>query len=184
MYLQNEELFLRQNTDKAKTTEVLEYLGRHIETPGILYLSGGASAVLIGWRERTVDIDCKFDPEPQGIYEALQSAKEKLDVNIELASPDHFIPPVPDWVERSIFIGQFGKLEVYHYDFYSQALAKIERGHKRDLLDVERMVEGGLIVRSEVGAYFQKIVPEILKYPSINQTAFEIKVNRFLNQGS
>lgn len=172
---------MRQETDKEKTTKVLEYLGQHIKTPGTLYLTGGASAVLIGWRDRTIDIDCKFDPEPDGIYEALQQAKEKLDVNIELASPDHFIPPVPDWDKRSQFIGRFGKLDVYHYDFYSQALAKLERGHERDLSDVEKMMENGLIERDKVGDYFEKIKGGLIKYPSINNTAFSKKIERFLN---
>lgn len=175
---------MRQETDRIKTKKVLEYLGSHIKTSGTLYITGGASAVLIGWREQTIDIDCKFDPEPTGIYEALQQAKEKLDVNIELASPDHFIPPLPDWVKRSQFVGRFGKLDVYHYDFYSQALAKIERGHQRDLSDVENMVQHGLIERIKVGEFFQKIECELLKYPSINQKSFSKKVELFLNQES
>lgn len=174
--------FLRQETDKAKTEEFLEYLGKHIKTGGILYLTGGASAVLIGWRDRTVDIDCKFDPEPQGIYEALQQVKEELNINVELASPDHFIPPLPDWAKRSQFIGKFGKLEVYHYDFYSQALAKIERGLQRDLEDVESMVQHGLIERKKVVEFFQKIVSDLMKYPGIDQKAFLKKVERFLKQ--
>ena len=175
---------MSQETNKIKTEEVLEYLGQHIKTPGTLYITGEASAVLIGWRDRTVDIDCKFDPEPGGVYEALQQAKEKLDVNIELASPDHFSPPVPDWATRSQYIGRYGKLTVYHYDFYSQALAKIERGHQRDLLDVESMVKLGLVDRKKIGEYYQKIEGELLKYPSINQEAFSRKIERFLNQGS
>lgn len=173
---------MRLETDKIKTQKVLEYLGQHIKTPGTLYITGGASAVLIGWRDQTIDIDCKFEPEPGGVYEALQQAKEKLDVNIELASPDHFIPPVPDWMKRSQFIGRYGKLDVYHYDFYSQALAKIERGHQRDLLDVESMVAHGLVDRKKIGEFFRQIESALLKYPSINQKAFSIKIERFLNQ--
>ena len=32
-----------------------------------------------------------------------------------------------------------------HYDLYAQALAKVERGHARDLADVEAMLERGLV---------------------------------------
>jgi hypothetical protein len=40
----------------------------------------------------------------------------------------------------------------YHYDFYSQALAKIERGHSQDRVDVaailaRRLVEPGGSIR-------------------------------------
>ncbi|MCX6126255.1 MAG: hypothetical protein NTV34_16100 [Proteobacteria bacterium] len=141
---------MRQETTKIKTIELLAYLGNQIQSEGSLYLTGGATAVLIGWRDKTIDVDCKFEPEPKGIFEAIQRAKEKFDINIELASPDHFIPTIPDWDKRSHFIGKFGKLTVYHYDFYSQALAKIDRGHERDLLDVENMVRLGLIDRQKV----------------------------------
>lgn len=171
---------LRQDTNREKTVKLFEYLGSRIKTSGTLYLTGGASAVLVGWRDRTVDVDCKFHPEPQGIYEALQEAKEKLDINIELAAPDHFIPPVPGWDSRSKFVGRYGQLDVYHYDFYSQALAKIERGHNRDLSDVESMVTLGLIEREKVGEFFQAIAGDLLRYPSINQKAFAKKVHDFL----
>lgn len=33
-----------------------------------------------------------------------------------------------------------GKLTVYHYDLCSQALARVERGHDRDLADVVAMI--------------------------------------------
>ena len=65
-----------------------------------------------------------------------QILKDRLDVNIELASPDDFIPALPGWQERSTFIAQVGKVTFLHYDFYAQALAKIERGHDFDLSDV------------------------------------------------
>lgn len=175
---------MRQLTDKIATEKFLEFLGSNIKGPGKLYLTGGASAVLIGWRDRTVDIDCKFDPEPLGVFEAIQEAKLKLDINVELAAPDHFIPPLPQWMARSKFIGLFGKLEVYHYDFYAQALSKIERNHDRDIKDVEQMVTHGLINRQEIGTYFKSIASDLLRYPGINQTAFAEKVQRFLRGGS
>ena len=173
---------MRQDTDKLKTTELLKYLGAHIRTPGTLFLTGGATAILIGWRERTIDVDCKFDPEPQGIYESLQRAKEKFDINIEMASPDLFIPPLPGWRDRSQFVGKFGLLEVYHYDFYSQAMAKIERGHLRDDSDVENMVRLGLVERKKLGEYFQAIAQDLIRYPSISQKAFAEKIARFLKR--
>ena len=60
-------------------------------------------------------------------------------MNVELASPDDFIPEVPGWQERSRFIQQEGKLTFFHYDFYAQALAKIERRHTIDEEDNENL---------------------------------------------
>lgn len=78
-----------------------------------------------------------------GIFEAIRDAKELLKLNIELACPDDFIPPLPDWESRSQFIVRFGSIDFCHYDFYAQALSKIARGHVRDLADVQSMFDHG-----------------------------------------
>lgn len=49
----------------------MRHLGSAVRSPGRIYLVGGSSAVLVGWRETTVDVDLKLDPEPAGAFEAL-----------------------------------------------------------------------------------------------------------------
>jgi len=171
---------MRSDTDIEKTKKLLEYLGKHVLGPGRLYLTGGATALLHGIRGTTVDIDCKFDPEPKGVFEAIQNAKLDLDMNIELASPDHFIPPLPGWAERSQFVGKYGLLEVYHYDYYSQALAKIERGHNRDVRDVSAMAAKGLVKIERFMSYFEQIEADLIRYPGIDPKAFRKKIEAFL----
>src|SRR5689334_17455185 len=126
---------------EALTAETLQAfmsaLADEARTPGRIYLVGGASAVLLGWRSSTIDVDLKIVPESDEILRALPRLKERLRINVELASPDDFIPALPGWQERSRFIQQAGKLAFYHYDFYAQALAKIQRGHAVDLGDVK-----------------------------------------------
>ena len=56
---------------------------------------GGCTAVSVGWRTNTIDIDLALDPKPPGAFEAIRILKEELDVNVELASPADFIPPLP-----------------------------------------------------------------------------------------
>ena len=63
-----------------------------MQSPGRVYLTGGATAVLHGWREMTIDIDLKADPQPAGFFEAIAHVKESESVNVELASTDDFIP--------------------------------------------------------------------------------------------
>ncbi|MCZ7683003.1 MAG: hypothetical protein M5U28_31025 [Sandaracinaceae bacterium] len=63
---------------------------------------GGATAITYGWRELTIDIDLRLDPEPPGAFEAIARLKDELDVNVELASPMDFLPEVPGWRERSV----------------------------------------------------------------------------------
>lgn len=94
-----------------------------------VYFTGGVTAVLMGWRESTIDIDLIFLPELDEMFRAIPELKEKIGINIELACPSDFIPELPGWIERSAYISSEGNVDFYHYDPYSQALAKIERGH-------------------------------------------------------
>lgn len=49
--------------------------------------------------------------------------------------------------ERSAFIRRVGEVDFRHFDFYSQVLAKLERGHERDMLDARAFVAEGLVDR-------------------------------------
>jgi hypothetical protein len=48
---------MRSNVDSQKIKKLMEALGREARGPGTIYFAGGASALLIGWRSSTVDID-------------------------------------------------------------------------------------------------------------------------------
>jgi len=74
--------------DEAKLQRLMAEVGRRARGPGRIYLTGGATALLFGWRSSTVDVDIKLDPEPPGVFEAIASLKNELDVNVELASPE------------------------------------------------------------------------------------------------
>jgi hypothetical protein len=115
----------------------MKALGRTGKTNARIYFVGGVSAVLLGWRESTIDIDLKLIPEASEILKALTDLKERLQINVELASPDDFIPAVPGWEERSGFIAREGSIDFFHYDFYAQALAKIERGHSASRMNMK-----------------------------------------------
>lgn len=167
---------MRGESDRAKIERFMAELGRRVNGPARIYLTGGSTAVLEGWREMTVDVDLKALPEVAGLFEAIAEVKDAVDVNIELASPDDFIPPLPGWQERSVFIARHGNLDFFHYDPYSQALAKIERGHTRDLRDVAAMMERGLIERGRLLRFFEQIEPNLIRYPAIEPAAFRTSV--------
>jgi len=82
--------------------------------PGRIYLTGGATAVLRGWRASTVDIDLRIVPESDRILRSIPDLKEALHVNVELASPADFLPELPGWQERSVFIAREGRLDFFH----------------------------------------------------------------------
>ncbi len=133
---------------------------------------GGATAVLVGWRETTLDVDLKLDPEPPGAFEAIAALKDDLGVNIELAAPDDFIPALPGWRDRSPYVAACGAVEFFHYDLYSQALAKVERGHETDRRDVREMLGRGLVDRDELRKLFDAIEPHLVRYPAVDPAGF------------
>jgi len=141
-----------------------------------VYLTGGASAVLLEWRQSTIDVDLKIEPERDEVLRAIPQLKDRLELNVELASPGDFIPELPGWRDRSLFIVREGNLFFHHYDFYSQALSKLERRHARDLDDVIQMHARGLIDPARLREFFAAIEPQLYRYPAIDPRAFRAAV--------
>ena len=138
---------------------------------------GGTSAVLVGWRPTTIDVDLVMRPESDEMLRAIPALKERMQINVELASPDQFIPVLPGWEERSPVITTIGEATIRHYDFVAQALAKIERAHTRDLADVLSMVAYGLITPDSVRDTFSRIEPELYRFPAIDPETFRNAVD-------
>ena len=172
---------MRPPVTSEKIVGLMVALGQLVTGPGAIFFTGGVTALLHGWRETTIDIDLKAMPEPPGLYEALAELKERENVNIELASPDDFIPEVPGWRERSLFIARHGDIDFYHYDPYAQALAKIERGHERDQNDVEDMIKAGLVKRDRLRELFAQIEPGLIRFPAIDAKVFRASVEQVLS---
>src|SRR5712671_4026832 len=169
---------MRQPLTAENLHVFMKALAASVTTPSCIYLVGGATAVLLGWRTSTIDIDLKIVPESDEILRRLPELKEQLHLNIELASPGDFIPELPGWQERSLFIQQEGKLAFYHYDFYAQALAKIERGHQMDLQDVEHLIAQGLVDQKRLLELFTMIEDHLYRYVSIDGPTFRRAVER------
>jgi hypothetical protein len=170
---------MRSETNRDKLAAFMAALGGRVSGPGRIYLTGGATALLHGWRDTTIDVDLKADPEPPGLFEALAVLKDELDINIELACPDQFIPALPGWRERSIHIAREGQLDFYHYDPCGQALSKIQRGHPRDLKDVHSMIESKLVETGQLKSLFEIIEPALIRYPAIDPGTFRQQVLEF-----
>lgn len=167
---------MRPPVDESRLRELARELGRIAREPVRIYLTGGSTAVLEHWRESTVDVEMRFEPENDDLLRALPALKERLHVNIELASPPDFVPELPGWRERSPLVFQEGQVAVHHFDLYSQALAKVERGFAQDLEDVQTMVERKLFDLGRLRKLYEQIEPELYRYPAIEPAAFRRKV--------
>ena len=173
---------MRQKVTLTRLEEFMKALGSGVTDAARVFLVGGASAVLLGWRDSTIDVDLKLVPENDEILRKLPALKERLQLNIELASPDDFIPELPGWQERSRFIRQEGKLTFLHYDFYAQALAKIERGHETDLRDVRNLIKSDLIDPKRLLELFSQIEDLLHKYPALDAPSFRRAVESIVSR--
>lgn len=167
---------MRELTDRERVLAFMRETGMIATTPARIYLTGGSSAVLLDWRGSTVDIDIKIVPENETILRGIPMLKERLRVNVELASPDDFLPSLPGWEERSKYIGREGKIDFFHYDFYSQCLAKIERDHAQDRDDVRKMIDSGLVDRTRLLDLFRRIEEMLFRFPSVDARTFRERV--------
>jgi hypothetical protein len=171
---------VREFADAARIRRFMLSLGQAAPAEGICYLTGGATAVLFGWRTTTLDIDIRLEPEQDELLRSLVRIKDELAVNVELASPADFIPLPGGWRERSQLLDRVGRLSFRHFDLHSQALAKLERGHTQDLQDVREMLSRGLVGAPRLRTYFAEIEPALYRFPAIDATDFRRSVDETL----
>ena len=168
---------MRELADAARIERFMRELGRAARSEGRVYLTGGATAVLHGWRDSTIDVDIKLIPDSDELLREIPRLKKDLDLNIELAAPSDFIPLPAGWEERSPLIRREGKLSFHHFDPVAQALSKAERGHAQDRIDVHEMIESGLVDPADAKAQFIRIEPELYRFPALDPESFRAAVN-------
>lgn len=171
---------MRTTVDAERVRAFARALASAAESDATLYLTGGATAVLEGWRAMTIDVDVRLEPEADALFRRIAELKNELDINVELASPPDFIPELPEWRERSPLILTEGRLAVRHFDPYSQALSKIERGFSEDLADVSEMIKRKMVEPAKLRELFEVIEPSLYRYPAIDPAAFRSKVEQAL----
>lgn len=156
------------------TADMLREFMRSVRCSTPIYLCGGASAVLLGWRATTRNIDLMTDDDHA--LRAIAEVKARFNIVVKLASPAHFVPELLEWQERSIAIdGVF-----LHFDFYTQCLAKLERDHDIDRHDVSAMVRDGFVDPKRLVALFN--AASLLRYPAIHAPALRARVEAFALQ--
>jgi len=169
---------MREVTTRDSIRRFMHALARAAREETAVLFVGGGTAVIEGWRDSTVDIDIVLRPERDELLRALPAIKNELRVNVELSSPGDFIPLPPGCDDRAVFVAREGKLSFFHFDPYAQALAKLERGHAKDIIDVEALIERRLVERECLVELFEQIEPELYRFPAVDPTAFRERVFR------
>ncbi|MCY7379291.1 MAG: hypothetical protein LH467_08165 [Gemmatimonadaceae bacterium] len=173
---------MRAPVSRERLEKLMDRMGRAASGPMRVYLVGGCSAVIIGWRDATIDVDLAIRPSDDALLRAIPELKNALDINIELASPADFIPLPSGWENRSLLISRREQVAFHHFDFYSQALAKMERGHRQDVADVRAMLERELIDPRALARYYDEIEPELFRFPAIDPPSFRRAVVAMLEE--
>ena len=101
---------MRRLAEADRIRQLMRALGAEADQATRLYFTGGATAVLVGWRATTIDVDIRIVPENDRLLRALPHLKERLQLNIELACPADFIPELPGWDGRSLYIASEGRV--------------------------------------------------------------------------
>jgi hypothetical protein len=163
---------MRELADADRIRQFMRALGERATAPCQIFFTGGATAVLLGWRNTTIDVDIKLLPDRDEVLRAIPVLKDNLRLNVELAAPDDFIPVRSGWEERSPFVTQEGRITFRHFDLVAQALAKVERGHHQDVADVRVMMERGLVTADQLRHEFAAIESTLYRYPAVDPEAF------------
>lgn len=169
----------RQSVDRERIRWFFERLGKRCAVSARIYLVGGTTLVYEELREQTLDIDVVIEVSPKDhgkLIQAIRELKDELSVNVEEASPGDFIPLPSGFESRHRFIDRFGRLDVFHFDLYSTALSKIERGRTQDLEDVLALLRAGRIEWKQLAEDFEAILPRMGKL-SLKQDPVEFEQN-------
>lgn len=143
-----------------------------------VYLVGGGTAVHLGWRDSSIDVGLASDRDD--VFRDIQTIKGRLDINIEFARPEDFVPPLRGSDERHVFIERIGPVSFHHYDPYAQALSKIVRGFARDLEDARHFVSSGMVEPARLRRLVEAIPDTAYaRYPSLSRAAVERVVADF-----
>lgn len=146
-----------------------------------VYVVGGGTAVYLGWRRSSIDVDLFSDQDV--VFREIQQIKERLNINIEFARPEDFVPPLDGTADRHVFIETIGAVTFYHYDPYAQLFSKVVRGFQRDLDDARMFLSSGTVDPVRFRALVAKIPDTAYaQYPSLSRNGVERAVDSFLSE--
>lgn len=172
---------VRRSLTRERLRDLMREIARHAPRGRSyrVFLVGGGTAVQAGWRESTIDADLHSDQED--VFRDIQGIKERLQLNVEFARPEDFVPALAGSEGRHVFVETVGRVSFYHYDPYAQLLSKVVRGFRRDMLDAERFVTSGMVDVTRFRSLVHGI-PEAVysKYPALSRQAVLDAVDDFL----
>lgn len=176
---------MRAPLDRERLQTLMRELARHAPRGRSfqVYLLGGGTAVLAGWRASTIDADL-YSPQPE-VFRNIQRIKESVGVNVEFVRPEDFVPALSGSEARHVSIDTIGNVTFLHYDPYAQTFSKLVRGFRKDLLDAESFLSEGLVAPDRLRALVRDIPADAYaRYPALSRDAVIEAVDTFLEERS
>ncbi len=170
---------MRQSVDRERIRAFFKKLGERFHRPARLYMVRGTTLVFERLRQQTLDLDLAIEVSPGDHGEligAIRDLKNSLSTNVEEASPGDFIPLPAGYQNRHQFVERFENIDVFHFDLYSTALSKIERGQTQDYDDVLALLQAGKIDWTQLEEFFKEILPKMGQH-SLKQDPVEFEEN-------
>ncbi len=156
---------MRRQVGRQEIEQFLIQVGR-TRKPGRLYLTGGAALVHRGLRPgQTLDIDIQITIDPANLTAQIAQLKQRMNINVEFASPGDFIPLPTQWEARSEFIKRYEQVDAFYFDWYSIALSKMQRANRQDVVDVQLLVRQGCVEVRELDLLYQDVLNKIGRHP-------------------
>ena len=111
-----------------------------------------------------MDIDIEISGENEGeMIEAIRQLIQQMNINIEFASPRDFMPLPKHWLTQSQYVGRYGAIDVFYFDFYSIALSKMQRGSTLDINDVKLLLQQRIITLEGLDAAYLEVFAQLGK---------------------
>lgn len=110
-----------------------------------------------------------------------EGSRRTTQIKVEPAGPGDFLPLPEGWQGRCRLVGEYGPIAVHTFDPFSRALARLARGNRTDLADVDGLLARGEVDPERLRTMAQGIVPRWnARVARQSAEVFRAKVDAFL----
>lgn len=152
---------------RANIEQFLQTLGKHFQQPSNLYLAGEAALVHLGLRNgttSTLNVVIETTDEPMMVT-YIQRCAEQVHLSVDFTSPEDVVPIPWTWQDRSRYVGPYGYIDVFYFDFVSLALSNMLQGGEQNLNDVWLLVRQRLVTLNDLDEAYLEVQPRMGRKP-------------------
>lgn len=152
---------------QASIEQFLQALALLFQQPSNLYLTGDAVLVHLGLRtsmSTTLSLVVEASDE-EAMTAAAKRSAERVHLTAAFTSPEDTIPIPWTWQDHAQYVGPYGYIDVFYFDYVSLALSKIALGSEQDLNDVWLLVRQKLLSLHDLDNAYLEIQPRMGRKP-------------------